>query len=92
MFSVPPPTVRSWFWRTTVHALPSAVPSKLSTIPPPPPPPPVVPSGLKRIQSNRATGYEGAWSDSATGPICGFWNVASEPGRPTGRKSTPLKE
>ena len=90
MRSAPPLTVRSWFRRTTSQALPRSVPSKLSTIPSPPPPP--VPSGLKRIQSNRATGYEGAWSDSATGPICGFWNVASEPGRPTGRKSTPSNE
>ena len=88
MFSVPPLDVRAWSWRTTLPA--GAERGAVEVVdhgcrrrrrhrrP--------VPSGSNRIQSKSATGYVGAWSDSATGPICGFSNVASvRAGRPTGR-------
>ena len=70
------------------HAESRVVPSNSSTTPLVPPPP--VPSGSNRIQSKRAIGTLGAWSDSAAGPICGLVNVDSGAGRPTGRNVVPL--
>ncbi len=91
MFSVPPPTVICWSWRTTFQPAPSDAPSKSSTKLPPPPPP-IGSSGLKRIQSKSATGYVGAWSDSATGPIFGLVKLASDAGRPTWLNVVPSYE
>ena len=49
-------------------------------------------SGLNRIQSKNAFGADGAWSDSATGPIRGLANVLSGAGRPTGENVVPSNE
>jgi len=55
-------------------------------------PPPPAESGSNRIQSKKASGVDGAESDSAAGPIRGLVNVLSGAGRPTGRNVSPSKE
>src|SRR5262245_62624276 len=93
--SWPPATVYSLGTSRTMasqRVLSRLEPSNPSLKPPPVPPPPDAESGLNRIQSKCATGKDGAWSDSATGPIRGLVNVARDAGLPTGRNSAPSNE
>ena len=80
-----------WSRRTTDH-VGDARSLPLNSSVKPPPPPPVDPSGLNRIQSNCASGTDGARSESAAGPIFGSVKELTGAGRPTGLNVCPSAE